>query len=235
MRKTLLASAAVFGLALGAPAFAQTTPAPATPPMGNMPAAPATPSATDNTTTDQSQPPMKMPMRPAQASNIGPADTHSTIAPALPVPAVGPNATPQQYLQQAQQALHRRRSGEAQEALERAETRMLDRSTEPSAANQPDMAPAIQQVTKALDALGRRDWHQADQIIADLLNNPNMAANGNDEMGGGMNGGMAPAQNRGMNGSMPMGGSGGIGSGPTAPPPPGTPPGAPGGTAPMQP
>ena len=62
------------------------------------------------------------------ASNIGPQDTTSTIAPNLPAPDVGPNAPPRAFLVAARSALLAGRTGEAQQALEMAVTRTLDRS-----------------------------------------------------------------------------------------------------------
>ena len=47
--------------------------------------------------------------------------------PNLPTTLVGPNATPADYLRAAQQSLQAGRTGEAQQALEMAETRLLDR------------------------------------------------------------------------------------------------------------
>src|SRR5262249_42495878 len=62
------------------------------------------------------------------ASNIGPDDTRSSIAPVLPSPVVGEDAPVQAYLQAARSALVAGRTGEAQQALEMAQTRALDRS-----------------------------------------------------------------------------------------------------------
>lgn len=106
------------------------------------------------------------------ASNIVPSDTRSVIAPQLPVPSVGPNATPSQLLHAARQALDHNQTGAAQEALERAETRLLDRSTEPGNANEPDTRAAIQLITQALDALGHRNMVTAHQDIDQALQRP---------------------------------------------------------------
>lgn len=108
------------------------------------------------------------------ASNIVPADTRSDIAPALPIPPVGPNATPEQYLRAAQTALDHHESGQAQEALERAETRLLDRSTAPDRAGSPDERPRIRLITEALDAIGHRDWHVAHEKVNQALTGPQM-------------------------------------------------------------
>jgi hypothetical protein len=156
MRKTLLLTAAALGVALAAPAFAQTNPVTGARP-GNIP-------GTNNS----------LPLG-NNASNIGSTDTHSDIAPRLPTPPVADNASPQQYLVAAKRALEAHRTGEAQQALEMAETRALDRSTAPSAANMPDDSPLVGQITKALNALARQDYRGASQMIDGAMQ---MASNG---------------------------------------------------------
>ena len=106
------------------------------------------------------------------ASNIDPSDTRSVIAPALPAPAVGPNATPAQLLHAARDALARHATGEAQEALERAETRLLDRSTAPSNAGTPDSADAVKLIGDARMALGHHDMATATQDIDQAMQRP---------------------------------------------------------------
>lgn len=91
-----------------------------------------------------------------KASNTGAANTRSEIAPRLPDPGSASN-TPQAYLAAAQRALSSGRTGAAQEALERAETRLLSRSTEPSMASSPDNGPMVTQIGNARRALGARD------------------------------------------------------------------------------
>jgi len=91
------------------------------------------------------------------ASNINSSDTRSTIAPTLPAPDVGENATPQQLLVAARNALAAGRTGEAQEAMERAQTRMLDRDTPLFQTNRPSDNPAVKQISAALQALGAGD------------------------------------------------------------------------------
>ena len=63
-----------------------------------------------------------------KAGNITPDNTASRLAPNLPSPAIGENATPRDYLIAARTALLTGRTGEGQQALEMAETRALDRS-----------------------------------------------------------------------------------------------------------
>ena len=99
-----------------------------------------------------------------RASNIGPQDTGSTIAPQLPTPQAGEDNTPRQYLTAAQQALAAGRTGEAQEALERAETRLSDRSTPLFQTNEAAPGPAIDQVRQARMALGAGNRMQALQL-----------------------------------------------------------------------
>lgn len=101
----------------------------------------------------------------SRASNIDAGDSHSEIAPRLPSPDSAAN-TPEAFLAAAQRALAAGRTGQAQEALERAETRVLTRSTEPAAANTADSSPMVQQIAEARRALGRRDTAGARQAIS---------------------------------------------------------------------
>jgi hypothetical protein len=133
MRMNLLATAAVFGLALATPAMAQST--------------------------------------GAAASNIDPQDTHSVIAPALPTPPVPVNANARTFLRSADTALSEHRTGEAQEALERAETWLLTRSTPVNGAGI-DRAPMVRRVNAARDALGHGDVAGAKQIVEEALATP---------------------------------------------------------------
>ena len=103
------------------------------------------------------------------ASNVDPGNTRSVIAPNLPSPQVAPGSPPRAFLEAAQRALVLGRTGEAQQALEQAETRMLDRSVAPSRANQPDQQAGIQAVTSALQALAAGDRARTQQLIADML------------------------------------------------------------------
>jgi len=98
------------------------------------------------------------------ASNTTAANTRSEIAPRLPDPAAGSN-TPQAYLQAAQRALASGRTGAAQEALERAETRILSRSIDPSMAASPADMPMVMQISNARRALAGRDTSGARTAI----------------------------------------------------------------------
>ncbi len=103
-----------------------------------------------------------------QASNIDRKDTRSDIAPRLPDPGAAAN-TPQDLLQVAQRALASNHTGAAQEALERAETRVLTRSTDPSAAGAPDSGSMVQSIGAARRALATRDIPGARAAIAAAL------------------------------------------------------------------
>lgn len=63
-----------------------------------------------------------------QARRNRPATIRPEVAPRLPAPAVALDASPREFLLAARSALVRGRVGEAAEALERAETRLLDRA-----------------------------------------------------------------------------------------------------------
>jgi hypothetical protein len=105
-----------------------------------------------------------------RASNIGPQDTRSGVAPALPIPSsVGPDSSPVAYLHAARNALAAGHTGEAQQSLEMAETRQLARVVPPDAANTPDGDPVVSQIDSALRALGHGDRAQALQIVDQMI------------------------------------------------------------------
>ena len=103
-----------------------------------------------------------------QASNTTSANTRSEIAPRLPDPNAGSNS-PHALLVAADRALTQGRTGAAQEALERAETRMLSRSTEASMAGQPDDAAMVRSISDARRALASRNMGAARSAIAMAL------------------------------------------------------------------
>lgn len=103
------------------------------------------------------------------ASNIDRGNTRGDIAPRLPNPDANGNSA-EAYLAAADRALARRQTGAAQEALERAETRMLDRSVPMGAGNMPAQDPRIMQVNGALQALANRNYAGARQNIQQAMN-----------------------------------------------------------------
>ncbi|MDT7953269.1 MAG: hypothetical protein RQ966_17330 [Acetobacteraceae bacterium] len=103
------------------------------------------------------------------ASNIDRADTNSEIAPRLPSPDANGD-DPRAFLQAAARALRNNQTGAAQEALERAETRVLTRSTDPALANRPDTQMMARGISDAREALGHRDPSRARAIVEHILN-----------------------------------------------------------------
>ena len=101
-----------------------------------------------------------------RASSIGHADTPGGIAPHLPAPDAPEDSGPDGLLRAADRALAEHRTGAAQQALEMAETRLLDRSTEMGASGRPDQDPRVLHVGAALQALGRGDIATARAGIA---------------------------------------------------------------------
>ncbi len=78
---------------------------------------------------------------------------------------VGDGAGPAQLLSVAITALQQGQTGLAQDALERAETGALIRSTPPSVAGLPDGSPLIQNITAAREYLGAGNLAQAQQTV----------------------------------------------------------------------
>jgi hypothetical protein len=103
--------------------------------------------------------------RGTDASNIDQSDTRSQIAPNLPSPVLGPDASPADYLRAAQESLQAGRTGEAQQSLEMAETRLLDRSVPLGKNNVPDQSAVIGQINQALQALAAHDRARTMQLI----------------------------------------------------------------------
>ena len=93
------------------------------------------------------------------------------MAPRLPDPGATAN-TPEALLTAAQRSLRAGRTGAAQEALERAETRILSRTTDPSMAGAPDDAAMVRHIGEARRALGNRDKAGADAAIAAAMAAP---------------------------------------------------------------
>jgi hypothetical protein len=81
----------------------------------------------------------------------------TTVLSALPAPDLPADAKPSDALRAAQGALAAGRIGEAQDALEMAETRLLDRSVALGQTNDPSDNPAVGQISKARQALAAHD------------------------------------------------------------------------------
>lgn len=100
-----------------------------------------------------------------RATNLTPSARPEALGSRLPDPNAA-GSTPRDLLEAAQRLLGQGRTGAAQEALERAETRVLSRTTDPSMASQPDQAAMVQNIAQARRALGARDVNGAKQAIA---------------------------------------------------------------------
>jgi hypothetical protein len=104
-----------------------------------------------------------------QASNTGADQPASTIAPSLPAPDVEQNAPARDYLRAARTALATGRTGEAQQALEMAQTRLLDRSVPLFQTDTPSIDPAVGKIAAAIKTLGAGDRFRAMQLIDEAL------------------------------------------------------------------
>jgi hypothetical protein len=104
-----------------------------------------------------------------KASNIAPTDTRSNIAPTLPSPGIGADAAPSDYLKAARASLVAGRTGEAQQSLEMAETRALDRSVVADQAGTPSNSKLVSQIGDARRALGNGDSKHAIELIDSAL------------------------------------------------------------------
>lgn len=103
--------------------------------------------------------------RSDRASNIISGQGLQRIAPNLPSPPVGENADPRAYLQAARQSLASSRTGMAQQSLEMAETRLLDRDVPQGSTNEPTRDVTVQYVADARRALGEGNIALAMQLI----------------------------------------------------------------------
>lgn len=103
--------------------------------------------------------------RSDKASNIGPADTRSDIAPTLPQPGIGGNGAPRDYLKSARDSLVHGRTGQAQQSLEMAETRALNRSVPEGQTGVPSNSQFVSRIEDARQALGRGDSSHAIELI----------------------------------------------------------------------
>lgn len=106
-----------------------------------------------------------------KSSNSVPGNTRSNIAPTLPGPMVEDNAASREFLMAARSALMAGRTGQAQQSLEMAETRSLDRSVPQGQTNIPSDSPRVAQIRDARRALGSGDMAQALQLIDLALSN----------------------------------------------------------------
>jgi hypothetical protein len=93
------------------------------------------------------------------------APSRETVLSPLPSPNLPEGAKPSDELRAAQGALAAGRTGEVEEALERAQTRMLDRSVALGQTNNPSDNPTVGQISQARQALAAHDRAACLQLI----------------------------------------------------------------------
>jgi hypothetical protein len=185
-RPALTVLFAVFPTILSGGALAQ---APDTPPISLAPPAPppgVVPDAPSGLSAPPAQPAPAMPA-PSLPSPSPPGSqlsapgapaadqpAASVPAPGLPAPPVGENASAQDFLRAAESALVAGRNGEAQEALEMAQTRLLDRSVPLFQTHTASPNPVVTQIAEALQALKSGDRMRTLLLIQAAI--PNAAA-----------------------------------------------------------
>jgi alkylation response protein AidB-like acyl-CoA dehydrogenase len=106
---------------------------------------------------------------PAVGQTLAPVDAPSLPSVRLPTPEVDEDAPPSAFLNAARLAIAAGRDGEALEALERAESRALDRSVRPSRAGVPSPQPLVAAIAQARAALAGGDRMQTLQLIDQAL------------------------------------------------------------------
>lgn len=100
-----------------------------------------------------------------QPSNLAPSAAPVPYGYRLPTPDIDENASPVAFLNAARRALAAGRGGEAQEALERAESRALTRAERPSRADQPSRQQVVERITEARAALATGDRMRVLELI----------------------------------------------------------------------
>lgn len=91
-----------------------------------------------------------------------------SVASKLPSPGVTDDS-PVNYLKAARTALASGKTGLAQESLERAESRLLDRDVAPSRADVPSSNPSVVAISEILQSLGAGKKSQAMQELNALI------------------------------------------------------------------
>jgi len=100
-----------------------------------------------------------------RTSNLTPWNTPASIGSNLPPTNEVGGEQASDYLRVAQGALAAGRTRETQQALEMAQTRMLDRSVPIGQTNNPSDNPTVKQISQALQALAGRDRATCMQLI----------------------------------------------------------------------
>ncbi len=114
---------------------------------------------------------------PAMAqATIAQATGDSTPAIRLPDPGVGDDAPPSAFIAAARTAIALNRLGEAMEAIERAESRLLVRNVRPSLAGTPSDQALVVQLRAARAALARGARAEVLDLLAGVAADPGLDA-----------------------------------------------------------
>ncbi len=105
------------------------------------------------------------------ASNIVGSAEGSGVAPTLPSPDIGPDAPIRDYLRSARAALVAGETGKAQQSLEMAATRSLNRAEPSALPNMPTNSAMANQIRDALQSLGSGDRPGTIRLIDIALTN----------------------------------------------------------------
>jgi len=97
------------------------------------------------------------------------AEERAAIVSPLPPPSVDDNARPSEFLRAAQTSLIGGRTGETRQALEMAQTRMLDRSVPLFQTQNPSEDRAVRLIAQALEALTTGDREACIRLIQDAI------------------------------------------------------------------
>lgn len=107
--------------------------------------------------------------RSDNASNIAPGSTHSLNAPTLPASSVGIDGSAHDYLAAARTALLAGHTGQAQQSLEMAETRVLSHAVQSYEATSPGNSAFVTNLRDARQAIGSGNNEQAIHLIDQAL------------------------------------------------------------------
>ena len=116
------------------------------------------------------------PAMTAPPSNTAPSDTRSAPALRLPGPPFPSGESPRAFLEAARQALEAGRVGQAQEAVERAETALFNGTGAAVTASSPDIQHAILAIGAVRRELAAQDRQGAIRAIDDALAATTLAA-----------------------------------------------------------
>jgi hypothetical protein len=104
-----------------------------------------------------------------KSSNTTAANVGSTVAPTLPSPGLNAGASARDYAEAARTSLRAGKTGEAQQALEMAETRMLNRAMQNPSSPPPGAVAMVRELRAARQAIGANNTAEAMRILDTVL------------------------------------------------------------------